>query len=150
MKKIIWLFPVLFILFACTLQEESPQILPFEILASGQYSGLVEQTNQLINSQKELDSVWQKIYSIQIPVPPLPEIDFFQNSLILAARGEQKTSGYDIEIVEIRISTKSVEVSLEHSNPIPNSLILPALTQPFVLVKTPKINKPAQFIEVNE
>ena len=149
MKKIILLFSAIVFLFACT-TENSSQILPFETLASGQYSGLVEQTNQLINSQKELDSVWQKIYSIQIPVPPLPEIDFFQNSLILAARGEQKTSGYDIEIVEIRISTKSVEVSLEHSNPIPNSLILPALTQPFVLVKTPKINKPAQFIEVNE
>ncbi len=150
MKKIIWLFPVLFILFACTLQDESSQVLQFETIASGQYSGLIEKTNQLINSQEELNSVWQEIYSIQIPAPSVPEIDFFQNSLILTARGEQKTSGYDIKIVEIRISAKSVEVSFEHSNPIPDSIILPVLTQPFILVKTPKINKPVQFVEVNQ
>ncbi|MBS3118057.1 protease complex subunit PrcB family protein [Candidatus Woesearchaeota archaeon] len=147
MKKIIWLFPVLFILFACTLQDNSFQIIPFETLASGQYSGLTEKTNQLINSQKELDSVWQKIYSIQIPVPPLPEIDFSQNSLILAARGEQKTSGYDIKIIEIKTTTQSTEISLEQINPAQGNILLPALTQPFILVKTTKINKPVQFVE---
>lgn len=150
MKKIFLLFPFLFALFACTLQNESPQILPFETFASGQYSGLTEKTNQLINSQEELNSIWQKIYSIQIPVPTAPKIDFSQNSIILAARGDQKTSGHDIKIVKIQAAAKSVEVSLEQANPPSNSIILPVLTQPFILVKTPKINKPVQFIETNK
>lgn len=147
----LFLLTILLLTNSCTQEaNESPQILSFETLASGQYSGLTEKTNQLINSQEELNSIWQKIYSIQIPAPSAPKIDFSQNSLILAARGEQKTSGYDIKIVDIRASTKSVEVSLEYSSPILNSILLPVLTQPFVLVKTPKINKSVRFIETNK
>lgn len=149
--KNICLLGILLFSISCTSETiESPQILSFETLASGQYSGLTEKTNQLLNSQEELNSVWQKIYSIQIPVPSAPKIDFSQNSIILSARGEQKTSGYDIKIVKIQTSAKAVEVSLEHTAPVPNSILLPVLTQPFVLVKTPKINKPVQFIETNK
>ena len=146
MKKIILLFSAIIFLFACT-TENSSQTLPFETLASGQYSGLVEQTNQLINSQEELDFIWQKIYSIQIPTPPAPKIDFLRNSLILAARGEQKTSWYDIKIAEIKATAQSVEISTEQVNPAQGNILLPVLTQPFTIVKTTKINKPVQFVE---
>ncbi len=147
----LFLLTILLLTSSCTQEtNESPQIVSFETLASGQYSGLTEKTNQLITSQEELNSVWQKIYSIQIPVPPAPKIDFSQNSLILTSVGEQKTSGYDIKIVKIQTAAKLVEVSLEQANPSPNSIILPVLTQPFILVKTPKINKPVQFIETNK
>ncbi len=133
-------------LISCT---GSAQTIPFQNLVSGQYSGLTEKTYQLINSQEELNSVWQEIYSIQIPPPPVPAVNFSKNSILLVALGEQKTSGYSIEIVKIEATSKEARVYLNLIFPSQASILLPALTQPFMLVKTPKINKAVQFVETS-
>lgn len=153
MKKRDFVGVVLIFLFlllvSCTKETEVFSSVPFEIIASGQYSGLTEKTYQLTNSQEELNSVWQKIYSIQIPPPPVPIIDFSQNSVILVARGEQKTSGYSIEIIKIEATSKEARVYLRLTSPLQEGILLPVLTQPFILVQTPKINKAVQFVEID-
>jgi hypothetical protein len=62
--------------------------------------------------------------------------------------GEQPTSGYRIDIIEVTENANSLEVQYVKHKPRPGEPVAQVLTRPFCLAKIEKIDKPVRFMEV--
>jgi hypothetical protein len=69
--------------------------------------------------------------------PPLPQVDFSSEMVILAHAGEKPTRGYCIAVEAATGNRRDATVTVVTSGPPPGSL-LPVVTQPFDLVRLPR------------
>lgn len=107
----------------------------FETISKGHYSNYKEPGNYFINNDEELESQGVNI----------PEINFSQVSIIAVFMGEFNTGGYSIEITEIIEKENEIIVKVNKIYPEPGSLLTQALSQPYHIIKTKKINKKVVF-----
>ncbi|MEN3011073.1 MAG: protease complex subunit PrcB family protein [Candidatus Bipolaricaulaceae bacterium] len=59
--------------------------------------------------------------------------------------GEKPTSGYAVEIGEVRLIPQALVVRATVVTPPPDAILLQVLTQPFHLVKVPRYDGVVQF-----
>ncbi|MEM0357520.1 MAG: protease complex subunit PrcB family protein [Candidatus Bathyarchaeia archaeon] len=74
-----------------------------------------------------------------------PEIDFSTATVIAVFMGQCPTTGYSIEVEEIIDTGLTVVVKVEKVYPGKNCVAGEALTYPYHIVKTSKINKQVIF-----
>lgn len=107
----------------------------FETLSKGSYSGYKESANYVMNSNEEL-----KELKLQIS-----EIDFSKSTAIAVFMGEFNTGGYAIEITEVIEKENKIIIKVIKTFPEPGQPVTQALSQPYHIVKTEKINKKVVF-----
>ncbi len=144
----LFLFICLLILTSCkTMKQKSTGItkLHFTELKTGQYSGLDNRKEIVINDSSTFGELWNQMFSIYHPLPGLPEIDFMNYTLVGISIGTRSTGGYSVEIVEIYETPEKVEIIYKISSPAPDDYVTMALTQPYHLVLIPKTSKEITF-----
>lgn len=126
---------------------------PMTTLSGGEYSGVTQPLRKVIDDRKIFEDLWKETMSITFPKPSLPEIDFNKNSVVAVYVGELSHSGgSDLKLIySIEDIGDSVEIYLKPKNletpSFPeNEISLPALSQPYQLVKTEKINKKVVWV----
>src|SRR5215211_7596813 len=90
-------------LVACSTTVSEPRVanVPIVRLRSEPYSfayntGLVQPVRLVVRDTDTWRSTWSRIYERHSPVPPLPEVDFSKEAIIVAALGQRGSGGYSI------------------------------------------------------
>ena len=109
------------------------------------FSGLREPERLVIRDEREFAAIWTKAYGIIEPAPPIPEVDFKRNQVIVVAMGEQANGGYAIEVAGVAASGGRLAVDVMMTKPGPGCAVTGALTQPLDMVKVPAIDAVPEF-----
>jgi len=112
-------------------------------------SGYEEGGYFVIKDQETWEAVWEIHASIHMsyemdPVP-CPEVDFTKEQVIAAFMGSCSSTGYSIEITDIRVSKEGIVVYADRHRPGEGCIVGWMLTAPFHIVKMQKTN-PGQDI----
>ncbi len=137
-------------------KEQTNQMkeLDFETAEKGLYSFHKGKKSYVINNKNEWEKLWV-ILNIgtgpsDVPLPPLPDIDFEKNTLIAVFMGEFTTGGHTIEIYKVVENKNNVEVSVNEKSPGKDCILTQAFTQPYHIVKIKKVDKGVIFRVDNE
>jgi hypothetical protein len=91
------------------------------------------------------DGVWKKIVAPNpyTSLPPLPEIDFSREMLVVVGMGQKPSSGYSIIVSSASELDKRLEVEVQSKSPC--GMELGILTSPIDIVRIPKTELPITF-----
>lgn len=131
MKKIVFIITLLASLVACSSKKGNTST-GYTVIKQEAYGGIEEETNLLINSSKELVSLFAKIN-----VAELPEVDFKKQSVVAVFMGQQRTGGYSISITDVNVSGNTAEITVAKTSP--TGMVTMALTSPYCIAVIPKV-----------
>ena len=145
-------------LVACSTTVSAPSVadVPMVRLRSEPYSfayntGLVQPARLVVRDTETWRSTWNKIYEGHSPVPPLPEIDFSKEAIIVAALGQRGSGGYSIIFDSASPNAAGgLDVVVRSISPGSNCGTTAALTQPADVARIPSGYASVRFIEKAE
>ena len=88
----------------------------------------------------EWSNFWSILKESSIPRPPLPSINFNENTAIAVVDSLRPTGGYAITITDIQKSATGVVVHAVHQSPGPDCVSAQSFTKPYNIVMTPKFS----------
>lgn len=108
----------------------------WEIVASGNQAVTGEGRQfSIATSQSELVRLWNQAYGSILTPPPLPDVDFRRESVVAMFLGTQPTGGYGLGVREVTLEDNEVYVTVDITEPGPNSITTQALTNPWIFVR---------------
>ena len=111
------------------------------------YSGIGDSLRVVIGDGASWRAYWQRVHARVAPAPPVPEVDFTRDVVILAALGTRGSGGYGIRIDSAYDAGAYVEVVVRRSAPGSGCLVTAAFTQPVDVVRIPARKVPVRFRE---
>ena len=130
--------------------EPPMTVLPLDSSLASYYqysSGLPDSARLVVRTPAEWTTIWNRIVSNHGPKPPLPDIDFSKEMLLVAAMGTRNTGGFSIEIEAVDRDSKSITASVRTHSPGKTCGTTAALTAPVAIVRIPRSTLPVQFVE---
>ena len=118
---------------------------PFSTIEQGSVSGITSPTALVIKSEEEWRDLWARHAAVRAPTPGPPQIGFLREMVIAVFAGERSTGGFTVEVTAIDVSSGTIRVTYRESGPPPDSILTQALTQPYHLVTTPRVEGPVTF-----
>jgi hypothetical protein len=154
-------FPMLFaiaLVTACSSTPASPgtgEPLPVTRLRSEPFSyaystGLVTPQEIVVRSPAQWKAVWTDIWRNHSTHPALPDIDFAQEIVVVAALGERPTGGYSIFIDAASSESDGIAVRIRSVSPANGCGVTLALTQPVDIARIPRREGRVRFEEKQE
>jgi hypothetical protein len=110
-------------------------------------SGHLDPARRVITDAQAFQAVWDQAHARRGHKPPLPEVDFGREAVVLASLGTRSTGGYTIDIDSVRARNDAVDVFVRTTSPGPTCGATAALTQPVVMVAIPRTPLPVRFEE---
>lgn len=118
---------------------------PFSTIEKGGVSGVTSPRTLVIKSEEEWQRLWAQHAAARARTPGPPQIDFSREMVIAVFAGERTTGGFTVEVTAIDVSSGAIRVTYQESGPPPDSFLTQALTQPYHLVTTPRVEGPVTF-----
>ncbi len=112
------------------------------------YTGIEDKQRLVIRDREAWSKLWKRIYSLRSPTPPLPEIDFAKEMLVVAATGTQSNGGYGILIDGAGERDDRLEIKVHSISPGKGCMTTQALTAPVDIVRLPKSERTVVFREI--
>lgn len=119
--------------------QTADQALSITPLERGAYSGVTEPGAVLITGEAGWKAHWQQHAGRIVPTPAAPSVDFSRDSILTVYMGEQNSGGHSIEITGVKLAGGTLKVQVKETRPGPNAMVTMALTQPYHMVKIPKV-----------
>jgi len=91
--------------------------------------------------------LWGQIWQDHSPIPPVADVDFSRDMLIVAGLGTRPSGGYAIQIDSVYRRPQNLEVVLRKISPDANCIVTGALTHPIDIARVPRTNLPVHFRE---
>lgn len=113
-------------------------------------SGFDQPARLVIRDPLTWQAAWNRIYLRGSPVPPLPEIDFSQEMIVVVALGSHSTGGYGILLTGASESADGIEVDVNSRSPGPTCVVTAAFTQPVDVARLPLRQGAVHFAERSE
>lgn len=130
------------ILMSCASQKDMGS-LPFEVLVENEYGGFDNAQTIAIKDQDELAEIYSQINKTRKPGFTLPKIDFKEEMVLALFMGQKNSGGYVFHISKIVETDAAVEVFYKTSSP--EGMATMAITQPFYICKTKRVDKEVIF-----
>lgn len=111
------------------------------------YSGLVWSERLVVRDPAAWTTVWNRIWAGTGQAPPLPEIDFFRDIVVVAALGEQPSNGYEIRVESAVAKGETVTVSVRS---VVGCRRLAVMTQPVDIARVARREGTIRFREIHE
>ncbi|MFZ5815158.1 MAG: protease complex subunit PrcB family protein [Bacillota bacterium] len=121
--------------------------LEFQTLARGYHSGITAREAVLITDRAAWESHWRRHAAIFMPPPPPPPVDFAEGAVVSVHLGERRSGGYGVAITGVRLEGGRLVVTAVESRPEPGAVVTMALTQPYQMVRIPRV-KPGTRLQV--
>lgn len=121
-------------------RADSP--IPYFSIAQGTASGIVDPLEIVIQSGQEWRKLWERHAPSGSAPPP---VDFTTQVVVGLFAGQQPTAGYEVQIVKVDHERTRVTVSYQVRSPSKEALVAQVLTQPFHLIRLPRLSLPIQF-----
>ncbi len=113
-----------------------PESLIWEELVRGdQATGFDEPSFLIVADQGDLLSLWNRAYGSRLSIPPVPTIDFARETVIAVFLGTRPTSGYGVEIQDLRLEDGDLFIDMREVKPPPDSLTAQVITSPWVMLR---------------
>jgi hypothetical protein len=109
--------------------------------------GISRRARLVIRDRDEFNELWKQIIRLASDKPALPEVDFSREMIIVAAMGQQPSSGYEIIIDSACEVDNQLEVLVRSTNYLKCGLQLGIVTAPVDIVRLPKTDLPVVFRE---
>ena len=109
--------------------------------------GISRRDRLVIRDGQQFNQLWKEIAGPGPDKPPPPQVDFSREMLIVAAMGQQPSSGYEIIIESACEVDNQLEVVVRSANYAKCGLQLGVVTAPVDIVRVPKTNLPVVFRE---
>lgn len=131
--------------------NEQPQVTLSRLAGSSEpplthNSGLSASTRVVIRDAAAWKEMWSRIWTTQ-PAPPLPNVDFNQEMVIVAALGTRSSGGYSIAIESAYREGGSLHIVIRTEAPGSGCMATMALTAPVDVARVPRSADPVQFHE---
>lgn len=120
-----------------------------ELVARQYYSGLDTPARRVITDARTWSAVWSQIWASFTPAPAVPEIDFSQSTVVIAAMGNKPSGGYAVSLEAFEHDGRIYAVVLEQS-PGPTCATTAAITAPMAAVRISGAGRPVTFVEKKE
>ena len=111
------------------------------------HGGISERSRLVIRTRAEFNQFWEKLLSSSSYKPPLPEVDFSKEVILVAAMGLRPSSGFEIIIEGACEVDNHVEVFVRNTDFAKCGMQLPAETAPVDIVRLPRTGLPVVFKE---
>ena len=106
---------------------------PMEKVATGERSGIAEARTVVVRDE----AAWQALWNEAATRNPLPKIDFAKRMLVGVFLGTRPTSGFSVQVVDVRSEQDVLVVTYSEHRPSPRAMVRQVLTAPFVIVSVP-------------
>ena len=150
MKRLVAILLLATIAAGCTAKRPLGVIvLPMERLTPqyrDQYTGLTSPARLVVEEARSFEEIWSRAFGTYQPPPPLPDVDFAREVVIVAALGEPSTGGYLIRVTGAIATSAGVLVAVESTAPA-GCAVSAAQTQPLDIVKIPRRARTFRFEE---
>lgn len=114
----------------------APQQLPWEVVARGdQAVGFGSASYQIVTSQDQLISLWQRAYGNQLTVPALPSLDFRRETVVALFMGSRSTGGYGIDVRSVRDENGELYIDVAFTQPAAGDITTQATTSPWLILR---------------
>ncbi len=100
-------------------------------------SGLPVAQRTAIFDAATFSAAWEQAFKGRDPMPPVPDVDFDHEFVILTALGERATGGYSIEVAKAYEEDGAVVASVLSVAPGKTCMVTMSPTQPVDVVKLP-------------
>ena len=84
--------------------------------------------------QAGFSSFYTALHINRVPAPDPPEVDFDAEACVYISFGRQRTGGYSIEVLDVRVSRGALVIQAHLLRPLPGSFSTQAITEPYVLL----------------
>lgn len=148
MRTLILFIPVFLMFASCQSQRKGNSAydskamaqgeISFETISLGNFSGLKDYTQRIIESKENWQEMWGAIQQGKSPIPALPDIDFSQYSVIIAGLGQKNTGGYQVNIDKVWLDGDVLHVNLTQTSPGPKCMATFAISQPYCVAVVPR------------
>lgn len=126
---------ILAYLFIPALTPQSEDRVPFSVIDRGVRSNWTEQANFRIDTQADLENVWEAIHG---NTSNIPQVDFEREFVVVAFLGTREKEGYGITVGEIRKTGDGYNVVLKEETPGDGCINMPAALTPYVIARVPR------------
>jgi hypothetical protein len=110
----------------------------YAILVQGDTRGDYPKNNQVVTTAAAWSELWARIYNKIKPIPPLLQVDFSQNEVIVLVQGVEPSSGYSLEVTGVTASVAGATVDYEATIPLSGCLIAGGPSDYLVAISTAK------------
>ena len=117
---------------------------PMEKVAASERSGVAEARQVVVRSEAQWQQLWDEI----APRRPKPQVDLTARMIIGVFLGERPTSGYSVQIMEVREEPDGLRVKYAERAPAPGAMVMQVLTSPFSLISVPARTGDVRFEQV--
>lgn len=116
----------------------------------GTNSGIEKFQTVLITNNAKFSALWKKLYSVAMPAPPVPKVDFSRSMVLGIFLGNKPTGGHQVKITGVRLFEEKLIVSAHVTQPSPKKSHSFNVTRPFslVIVEKPEFLKAGQILPV--
>jgi hypothetical protein len=112
------------------------------------FSGLNIPARLVVDDQSTWRAVWSDMYGRVSEVPPVPDIDFSKEEILVAALGTRGSSGYSIVFQGASGNDSGgVDVIVQSGSPGKGCAALTVLTQPVDIARIPRVSGAIHFVE---
>jgi hypothetical protein len=109
-------------------------------------SGYETPATLVIRDSSAWAAAWATVHAGIEPQPALPEVNFAESMIVLAAIGQQPNGGHSVVITSSTFdSTGAVVVRADHRMPGSNCMASMALVQPLDIARIPTTNAAVRF-----
>lgn len=109
-------------------------------MARGNYSEVVAEQMVVIREPAVLDDIWRDAGEGEPP-----DVDFEREMVIAVFMGERRTGGHTIHVESVQGGDDGVTVSVRMEAPGRNCMTTQSLTQPYQIVRLPRIDGDVSF-----
>ena len=111
------------------------------------HGGITQRTRLAIRNRDEFSEFWKQLTATTSFKPPLPDVDFTREIIVVAAMGEKPSSGYEIIIEGACEMDNQIEVFVRSFDTIGCGMQLQVVTAPVDIVRLPRTGLPVVFRE---
>lgn len=108
-------------------------------------SGIDEPGQFVIRNAVDWAALWQRIHSRRRPAPPLPEVDFDREMMVVVAAGQHRTGGYSIRINRASREAAKIIIVVHEEAPGPDCIVAGAITSAVDIARLPVTPEPVEF-----
>jgi hypothetical protein len=109
--------------------------------------GYPDRERIVIRTAAAWEEAWNRLTSNIYPKPPVPEVSFDSEMVILATMGAHPTGGNSIAVEEVAEDEGTVYVLVHETLPGANCITTQAVTAPATPVRVPRRDGPVVFLE---
>jgi len=117
----------------------------FEVIKEGFFSGFTEETMIVIDNSYDYQKAFAVIYANLDQMPIMPDVDFNEYTVILAAFGTKNTGGFSISVDNILKYRRYYKVNIIETSPGSTCITNQMVTSPFQVIKVKKLFREVKF-----